>query len=166
MATALNSDEFLLKPNELQLQWIEENVPDWGVLLYGEGYLGCSYPTENINLNEYLSNRDDYGVTEMLLSQDSNIAEERIEEIDSGADLTTHEIEMLQRSIAEDDFDGWIGHHCFELELSDGKVCMYFEGHDIGQGGFDFKYVGTFESRELILKHVETKPFFALEIHD
>ena len=78
MATALNSDEFLSKPNELQLQWIEENVPDWGVLLYGEGYLGCSYPTENIDLNEYLSNRDDYGVSEMLLSQDSNIAEERI----------------------------------------------------------------------------------------
>lgn len=124
MATALNSDEFLSKPNELQLQWIEENVPDWGVLLYGEGYLGCSYPTENINLNEYLSNRDDYGVSEMLLSQDSNIAEERIEEIDSGADLTTHEIEMLQRSIAEDDFDGWIGHHCFDLELSDGNVCI------------------------------------------
>ena len=166
MATALNSDEFLLKSNELQLQWTEENVPDWGVLLYGEGYLGCSYPIENIDLDEYLSNRDDYGVSEMLLSQDSNISEERIEEIDSGADLTTHEIEMLQRSIAEDDFDGWIGHHCFELELSDGKVCMYFEGHDIGQGGFDFKYVGTFESRELLLKHVETKPFFALEVHD
>jgi len=90
MATALNSAEFLSKPNELQLQWIEENVPDWGVLLYGEGYLGCSYPTENIDLNEYLSNRDDYGVTEMLLSQDSNTSEERIEEIDNGADLNAH----------------------------------------------------------------------------
>ena len=83
MATALNSAEFLSKPNELQLQWIDENVPDWGVLLYGEGYLGCSYPTENIDLNEYLSNRDDYGVTEMLLSQDSNTSEERIEEIET-----------------------------------------------------------------------------------
>ena len=166
MATALNSAEFLSKPNELQLQWIEENVPDWGVLLYGEGYLGCSYPIENIDLDEYLANRYDYGVTEMLSSQDSEISQERLVEIDNGADLTTHEIEMFQRSIAEDDFGGWIGHHCFELELSDGKVCVYFEGHDIGQGGFDFKYVGTFESRELLLKHVETKPFFALEIHD
>jgi len=166
MATALNSDEFLSKPNELQLQWIEENVPDWGVLLYGEGYLGCSYPTENINLNEYLSNRDDYGVSEMLLSQDSNISEERIEEIDNGADLTAHEIEMLQRSIAEDDFGGWIGHHCFDLELSDGNVCVYFEGYDIGQGGSDFEYIGTYKSREMLVKELEDKPFFALEIHN
>ena len=82
MTNLLSIGEFISKGNTGQLQWIEENIPDWGVLLYGEGYLGCSYPTENIDLNEYLSNRDDYGVSEMLLSQDSNISEERIEEID------------------------------------------------------------------------------------
>ena len=166
MATALNSDEFLLKPNELQLQWIEENVPDWGVLLYGEGYLGCSYPIENIDLDEYLAHRYDYGVTEMLSSQDSEISQERLVEIDNGADLTNHEIEMLQRSIAEDDFGGWIGHHCFDLELSDGNVCVHFEGYDIGQGGSDFEYIGTYKSREMLVKELEDKPFFALEIHN
>ena len=134
--------------------------------LYGEGYLGCSYPIENIDLNEYLANRYDYGVTEMLLSQDSEISEERIEDIDKRADLTAHKIEMLQRSIVEDDFDGWIRHNCFELELSDGKVCVYFEGHDIGQGGSDFEYIGTYKSRQMLVKELEDKPFFALEIHN
>ena len=74
MVTALDADEFLSKPIKLQMQWIEENVPDWGVHLYGEGYLGCSYPIENIDLDEYLANRYDYGVTEMLSSQDSEIS--------------------------------------------------------------------------------------------
>ena len=53
-----------------------------------------------------------------------------------------------------------------DLELSDGKVCVYFEGYDIGQGGSDVEYIGTYKSREMLVKQLEDKPFFSLEIHN
>jgi hypothetical protein len=35
MATALNSDEFLSKPNEFQMRWTEGNLTEYGIVFWG-----------------------------------------------------------------------------------------------------------------------------------
>lgn len=46
------------------------------------------------------------------------------------------------------------------------KLVAFFKINDIAEGRFDFKYIGTLESRALLLLHVEVKPLFGLEIND
>ena len=91
---------------ENQAQWIETNIPDYKTLYYDDGYLGAFYPC-NIDLDEYLNNRDNYGVSGLIGSQDPDITEERLEQIHAGEDLTETELEHLKTAIVEADFDGW-----------------------------------------------------------
>ena len=45
--------DFLKLNSDQQLAWIDQNIEEYEVLLYNDGYLGCSYPTEQIDLEEY-----------------------------------------------------------------------------------------------------------------
>ena len=82
--------EFLSLSNEAQFAWIEKNIPDYEIKLYGDGYLGAYYPRP-IDWDEYLNNREDYGVSGLIASQAKEISHDRIEEIDEGALLTEKE---------------------------------------------------------------------------
>ena len=70
--------------------------------------MGAFYPID-IDIDEYLNDRDAYGVSGLISKQDPEIDESRIEEIDNGAELTKAETYQLYQAIAEDDFDGWVG---------------------------------------------------------
>ena len=98
--------EFMALSQENQAQWIETNIPDYKTLYYDDGYLGAFYPC-NIDLDEYLNNHDNYGVSGLIGSQDPDITEERLEQIHAGEDLTETELEHLKTAIVEADFDGW-----------------------------------------------------------
>ena len=50
---SISQQEFLSLDLFDQEDWIAENIPDFEERLYGEGYLGCSYPIEKIDLKEY-----------------------------------------------------------------------------------------------------------------
>ena len=154
--------DFLNLSQEDQAQWIETNIPDYETLCYGDGYLGAFSPC-TIDLDEYLNNRDNYGVSGLIGSQDPDITEERLEQIHAGEDLTETELEHLQTAIAEADFDGWVGHHSFEIKLLDGSVFTYLQGTDIGQGGFSFEYCTAFKTYEELLKTITDQPFSYIE---
>ena len=68
--------------------------------------MGCSYPVESIDLNEYLENRDDYGVSGLIAFNLTNISTVRQSEIDKGTKLNAEEISALQRAMAEESEDG------------------------------------------------------------
>ena len=76
----------------------------------------------------------------MIAEQDPALRAERIEEIDNGAELTKAETYQLCKSIAEQDFYGWLTHNSFEVSFLDGNVYLYFQGESIGAASFDFKY--------------------------
>ena len=80
-------EEFGSFSSEEQLKWIEQNIEDYEQLLFGDGYLGCSYPVESIDLNEYLENRDEYGVSGFIAFNLTNISTVRQSEIDKGTKL-------------------------------------------------------------------------------
>ena len=155
-------EEFLKLSQEKQSEWIETNIPDYETLCYDDGYLGAFYPVE-IDFDEYLNNRDEYGVSGLISEQDPEIDESRIEEIDNGAELTKAETYQLYQAIAEADFDGWVGHHSFEIKLLDGSVFTYLQGTDIGQGGFSFEYCTAFKTYEELLKTIKDQPFGHIE---
>ena len=69
----MKRQEFMDLSSKQQPAWIERNVDEYEVLLYNDGYIGCSYPWE-------------------------------------------------ESDIAEQDMDGWLGHHGFQLDLDDGSV--------------------------------------------
>lgn len=158
----LKVSDFLNLSQEDQAQWIETNIPDYETLCYDNGYLGAFYPC-TIDLDEYLNDRDGYGVSSKIRSQNPDITEERIEQIDAGHDLTETELEHLKTAIAEDDFDGWLSHHSFEIKLLDGSVFTYLEGTSIGQGGFSFEYCTAFETYEELLMALSDQPFSYIE---
>ena len=109
----MKTQEFMDLSSEQQLAWIERNVEEYEVLLYNDGYIGCSYPLE-------------------------------------------------ESEIAEQDMDGWLGHHGFQLDLDGGSVFTYFVSNSIGQGGASFAYMGLYASKEDMLEAVQREPFFAL----
>ena len=78
----LKLQEFLEISQEKQFEWIEKNIPDYEIKLYGAGYLGAWYPAE-LDWDEYLNNREDYGISDMIASQDPEITNERKEKIDA-----------------------------------------------------------------------------------
>ena len=150
----LNSDE--------QLDWIEKNIEEYEVLLYNDGYLGCSYPTEQIDLEEYEKYPMDYDVSGMIKNQLASITASRMEEIDEGAKLNDHEREALACAIAEEDTEGWLGHLGFQIDLDDGSVFTYFVGHSMGQGGASFNFIGIYSSKEDLIEVIQEEPSFAL----
>ena len=98
---------------DAQFSWIETHVPNYDEKCYGDGYLGAFYPSEP-DLSDFLDDPEDYGVSRLIVSQNSEISNERLSEIDAGAELTKTERENLIAAIAEEDVDGWITHNSFE----------------------------------------------------
>ena len=156
--------EFLKLSVEDQQSWIEENIHEYGVKLYGDNYLGCSYDLDEDKLDEYLEYRDDYGVSGLIEEQLPSLSEERAFEIDDGAELTSVELEALRTSMAENDFDGWDTHSGFYFKVRFGALYALFVGQDIGQGGSSFELEQVFKSRRLAVEHVSRKPMVALEV--
>ena len=90
-----------------QSSWIETHIPNFDEQCYGEGYLGAFYPSEP-DLNDFLNDPEDYGVSRLIASQNAEISEARLNEINAGAELTETERKNLIAAIAEQDVDGWI----------------------------------------------------------
>ena len=158
----MKTQEFLQLNSDQQLDWIDQNIEEYEVLLYNDGYLGCSYPTEQIDLEEYEKYPLDYDTSGMIKNQLASITASRIDEIDEGTKLTDHEREALAISIAEEDTEGWLGHHGFQIDLDDGSVFTYFVGHSMGQGGASFNFIGIYSSKEDLVEVIQEEPYFAL----
>ena len=79
--------DFLKLTDDEQLEWIESNIQDYEGLLYGDGYLGCSYPVEQIDVAEYEENRDDYGTSHIIQKAMGGLSLDRLEAIEDGAEL-------------------------------------------------------------------------------
>ena len=62
----MKTQKFLNLNSDQQLDWIEHNIKEYEVLLYSDGYVGCSYPTEQIDLQEYENYPQDYDVSSMI----------------------------------------------------------------------------------------------------
>ena len=155
--------EFLKLDLDEQQAWIEANVPDDEVNLYGANYLGCSYELDEGTLEEYIENRYDYGVSGIISSQLPNLTEERLEAIDDRADLTLEEVEALKSGIAENDFFGWQIHSGQYIKVRFGAVYALYRGEDIGQGGAIFKLEAAFRSKSIAMLALADKPMIALE---
>ena len=48
----ISVEAFLTMSEDKQLEWIENNIPDYEMYCYGDGYLGAFYPLE-IDLEEF-----------------------------------------------------------------------------------------------------------------
>ena len=142
--------------------WIEENIEDYELKLYGDGYVGCFYP-DDIDWDEHLNDPEDFGVAGLIVSQYPLITDERIEEINSGAELTETEKKHLLAAVAENDVGNWITHNSFEVEMLDGRVFVYFHGHSMGQAGFNFEYQKAFDSYKALLTEVSSFPLSSIE---
>ena len=216
----VSRQEFLQLTNDEQLGWIEGNIEEYEDLLYGDGYLGCSYPVEQIDVAEYEEYRDDYGTSHIIQKAMGGLSLDRLEAIEDGAELTENERQLLIaglgenkgelkeyesnpkrysissiiqkelggltlerfdeledgakvnkverdaliRAIAEEDADGWLGHHGFPIEFDDGSLFTYFVGYSAGQGGATFEYICTYENLESLIDEISKQPFAALEI--
>ena len=156
--------EFLKLSDEDQLAWIEANVPKYVEKLYGDNYLGCSYEIDEDTVDEYLEYREDYNVLGLIGKQLPNISDERIDEIDEGAELTVEELEALRNGIAENDESGWDLHSGFYFKVRFGALYGLFVGHERGQGGCDFELERVFANKQLALQQVSEKPMVAIEI--
>jgi len=155
--------EFLKLSVEDQQSWIEANVPTYVEKLYGDNYLGCSYEIDEDTVDEYLEYREDYNVLGLIGKQLPTISDERIDEIDEGAELTDEEREALRNGIAENDVSGWDLHSGFYFKVRFGALYCLFVGHERGQGGCDFELECVFKTKQLALRHLSNKPMVALE---
>ena len=107
-----------------QSSWIETHIPDFDEQCYGEGYLGSFYPSKT-DISDFLNDPADYGVSGLIASQNSEISDVRLSEINAGAELTDTERENLLAAIAEEDVDGWITHNSFEITLEQFLSVLY-----------------------------------------
>ena len=155
--------EFLKLSLDDQQAWIEANVSEYAVKLYGDNYLGCSYDLDEDKLEEYLEYRDDYGVSGLIEEQLPSLSEGRAFDIDDGAELTSEELEALRTAMAENDFDGWDTHSGFYFKVRFGALYALFVGQDLGQGGSDFELEQVLKSKKLAVEYVSKKPVVALE---
>ena len=114
--------EFLKLSVDDQQSWIEANIYEYAVKLYGDNYLGCSYEMDDDTVAEYLEYREDYDVLGLIGKQLPNISDERIDEIDDGAELTDEELEALRNGIAENDVSGWDLHSGFYFKVRFGAL--------------------------------------------
>ena len=156
--------EFLELSVEDQAAWIEANIPEHEIKLYGDGYLGCSYDLDEDKLDEYLEYRDDYGVSGLIEEQLPDISAERINEIDEGAELANEELESLKLGISESDEGGWALHSGYLIKVRFGTVYALYAGEDMGQGGASFELERIFANERLALQYVAKKPMIALEM--
>ena len=145
-----------------QAEWIENNIPDFEMYCHGEGYLGAFYPVE-IDLNNYLNDGNEYGVSGLILKQDPEMDSKRSQEIDAGAELTRAETYFLCQSIAQNDFNGWLTHNSFEIDFLDGNAFLYFQGESINKNSFDFKFHRAFTSYQSMLEFITEMPFSYVE---
>jgi len=158
--------EFLKLSTEEQQAWIEDNIPEYEVKLYGDNYLGCSYDLDEDTFNEYLEYREGYGVSGLIEEQLPNISEVRIEEIDDGVELTDDELEALRHAMAENDFGGWDTHSGFYFKVRFGALYALFVGEDRGQAGCDFELEEVFKTKKLAVEYVSEKPMVAIEVQN
>jgi len=149
---SISQQEFLSLDLFDQEDWIAENIPNFEERLYGEGYLGCSYPIEKIDLKEYRDYAEDYGTADLIARQGTPMSDQRVDEIDAGEELTDEEIESLFATISEEDIDGCTSHHGFLVKLKGGRIFVYFFGYSMGQGGIEFTYSGAFCSRDELVE--------------
>ena len=157
--------DFILLEPSTQRGWIERHYPDHEDRLHEpECYFGLSYPTELIDLEEYRRYPEDYNVVGSLINAGLEITEEREAAIEAGAKLSAEEADALLERVAEADTDTWVGHHCFEITLSDGMLFAHFEGHSVGQGGMQFEYCNTFKSKDALIAYIENQPLSMLEV--
>ena len=154
---------FLKLTHDEQEAWIEANIPDYKVNLYGDNYLGCSYELDEDTLEDYIEYRDDYGLSGIVSSQLPNMTKERLEKIDDGANLTLEEVEALKVGIAEDDYHGWQIHSGQYIKVRFGAVYALYVGEDIGQGGANFELEAVFRSKSKAMLALNDKPMIALE---
>ena len=160
---SISQIEFLSWDLDDQEEWISENIPDFEERLYGEGYLGCSYPIEKIDLKEYRDYAEDYGTADLIARQGTPMSDERVDEIDAGEELSDEEIESLFAAISENDIDGWTSHHGFPINLKGGSIFVYFFGYGMGQGGIEFTYSGAFSSRDELVESLSDEYSLVLE---
>ena len=130
--------------------------------LYEDGYLGAWYPAE-LDWDEYLNNREDYGIADMIASQDPEITNERKEQIEAGAELTENEKLKLAMAVAEDDVDMWLTHHSLEIQFLDGSLHACFVGYPLGAGGLDFKYFCSFKTYQSMLETISQESISFLD---
>ena len=155
--------DFLRLSTENQTSWIKANDPEYEAKLYGDNYLGCSYNLDEDTLEEYLECRDDYDVSGLIAEKLLSITEERIDQIDEGADLTNDELEALRNAMAENDFNGWDTHSGFYFKVRFGALYALYVGEDMGQGGTSFELECVVKTKKLALQYVSVKPMVALE---
>ena len=158
----MNKDQFLKLDDNQQISWIHQNVTDYEDRLYGKGSLGCSYDISSIDTAAYLNSPEDYGTIDLIANHSSSLTAQRRIELQAGAELSRDELTALQTAIANDDPDGWIGHHGFPIEFDDGQVFTYFTGEPIGQGGFAFEYLGAFGSKFEVIQAIKRAPLAAV----
>ena len=158
----IKAQEFLNLSTEKQSEWIESNIPEFEEYCYDKGYLGAFYPID-IDINEYLSDRDTYGVSGLISEQDPELEKERIKEIDDGVELTKAETYQLCKGIAEQDFYGWLTHNSFEVSFLDKNIHLYFQGESIDAASFDFKYIAPFQTYKKLLEYISDLPFSYVE---
>ncbi len=154
--------EFLNFSHQAQGSWIEKNVPNFEEHCLDKGYLGAFYPGE-IDLAEYLSNRNSHDISGLISKQDPEIDKERVKRIDDGAELTKAETYQLCKGIAEQDFYGWLTHNSFEVSFLDGSVFLYFQGESTSAANFYFKYKKPFKSYKSVLEYISELPFSYIE---
>ena len=77
---------------------MRSNIPEFEEHCYDKGYLGAFYPVD-IDIDEYLNDRETYGVSGLIAKQDPELRPDRIEEIDNGAELTKAETYQLCKGI-------------------------------------------------------------------
>jgi len=153
--------DFKLLNKDTQLRWIENQHEDYEQLLYEpEAYIGLSYPVEMIDLEEYRRYPIDYDVAGWL----ADLTKEREAEINAGAQLSPDEAAAVMQGVAEADVDTWVGHHGFEIMLSDGTLFVHFEGHSMGQGGMQFDYCEVLPSKDALIEYIENQPISMLEV--
>lgn len=167
IATILNKNfvpscrDFVLLDKAKQLRWIKNQHEDYEQLLFEpEAYIGLSYPVEMIDFEEYRRYLVDYDITGRL----ADLTAEREAEINAGAQLLPEEAEAVMYSVAEADTDTWLGHHGFEITLSDGTLFAHFEGHSMGQGGVQFDYCEVLQSKDALVEYIENQPLSMLEV--
>ena len=151
-------EEFLTLPVHWQFDWISKNIDDYEMRLYGDGYLGISYPVDTDILDQYMANPLDYGVSNLLFTQIQDISETRSDQIDEGASLTKDEVDALKNAIAQDDIEGWTLHSGFEFELADGNQFVLFRGYGEGQAGPRYEYDLTLPSKDAALDFILEEP--------
>lgn len=158
-----NLEQFQSLPLSDQFYWLSKKYPDYADLCYGEGYLGMSYPVNDALVQEHEDQPEEYGVVDILRDRVPTLSDERARAILAGSKLSQEELDVVIEAIAENDTDGWWGHHGFEIELADQTVFAHLIGRSLGQGGVDFEYYGTFTDAHSLKDWIERQPLRQLD---